>query len=127
MEEAKLAIAAANSNLDTFDIVVFTSEEMESFGAPIVESAGDTACRDLAHFHRDLSQLNSDHLILLSHAVLKKVQKDEVVRVTTQKLKILMSGAAANDRLDLDLLPDSVKLKIGLKVAPKPVCTCGAL
>lgn len=126
IEEAKLAIAASNSNLDTFDIVVFTSEEMEAFGAPILETKGETACVDLADYHRDLAELNADHLIKVSHAVLKKVQKDDIERVTTPKLKVLMSAAAANDRLDLDLLSDSVKSKIGLPVTPKPVCTCGA-
>jgi len=126
IEEAKLAIAASNSNLDTFDIVVFTSEEMEAFGAPIKETKGDTACRDLADSHRDLAELNADHLIRVSHAVLRKVKADDIERVTTPKLKVLMSAAANNDRLDLDLLSDSVKIKIGLPVPEKPVCTCGA-
>jgi hypothetical protein len=126
IEEAKLAIAASNSNLDTFDIVVFSTAEMEAFGAPIVETLGQTACTDLASRHRDLSELNSDHLIRLSYAVLDKVQKNDVDRVTTPKLKVMMANAAANDRLDLSLLSDSVKIKIGLPVPTKLACTCGA-
>lgn len=126
IDEAKLAIAASNSNLDTFDIVVFSSEEMDAFGAPIKETKGDTACKDLADYHRDLAELNSDHLIRVSHAVLKKVQADSIERVTKPNLRTLMSAAAANDRLDLDRLSDSVKKQLGLPVPEKPVCTCGA-
>lgn len=126
IEDAKLAIAASNSNLDTFDIVVFTSEEMEGFGAPIKATRGDTACRDLADSHRDLAELNSDHLIRVSHAVLQKVKADDIERVSMPKVKIMMLAAANSDRLDLDRLSDSVKIKIGLPVPEKPVCTCGA-
>lgn len=124
IEDAKLAIAASNSNLDPFDIIVFTNDEIEELGAPIVEKAGKTACSDLVDSHRDLSNLDSSHLIKLSHAVLKKVQSDDVERVTFAKLKSMLISAAAQDRLNIGQLTDAVKLKIGIPIEPKPACTC---
>lgn len=129
IEDAKLAIAASNTNLETFDIVVFSHAEMEDFGAPILETAGKTACTDLANSHRDLAELTSDHLIRVSHAVLRKVREDQIVRVTKAKVVTMLSSAAANQRLDVDLMSevsDAVKIKIGLPVVPKPICTCSA-
>jgi len=126
IDDAKLAIAASNSNLDTFDIAIFTNEEMKAFGAPILETSGTTACTDLAKTHRDLAELNADHLIKVSHAVLMKVQNDSIERVTFSKLKVMMKAAAANERLDLDLLSDAMKEKMGLSVTPKTRCTCEA-
>lgn len=124
LEDAKLAIAASNNNLDTFDIVIFTKDEIDSLGAPIRESAGKTACVDLVDSHRDLADLDSTHLIKLSHVVLQKVQSNAVERVTVAKLKSLMMSAVASDRLNISKLTDSVKSKIGLPVEQKPQCSC---
>lgn len=126
IDEAKLAIASSNSNLDTFDIVVFSTAEMEALGAPIVATPGQTACTDLENTHRDLAELNSDHLIKLSYAVLDKVKQDEVERVTLAKARTMMKAAVDSQRLDVSKLPDAIKVKIGLPIPEKLNCTCGA-
>ena len=117
IEQAVLAIAASNQNLDTFDVVVIPQSYFEKYEFVINETPGDTKCLDLVSTHRDLAGLNVQHLVLLSEVIMGDLRESKVKRYTYSQLKSLLENAVKVGRIQLDDLHENVKNKLVVKIS----------
>lgn len=112
IEEAVLAIAASNDNLDTFDIVVLPISFFEENNFDIEHTPGSTKCQDLEDTHRDLAKLNVRHLAVLSNKIAGLVSSANARRYTLGSLKTIIKDAIEKGRIDPEVLPEGIKRKV---------------
>ena len=112
IDEAALAIVGSNTNLDAIDLVVFDSEFIDANKIRVNNTEGDTAAIDKRNTHRDLADLNYDHLGILSRQVVNELREDKVKRFTMGKLKQILREAIQEKRIDLDRLSEDIQKKL---------------
>lgn len=114
VDEGVLAIASANQNLDSLDIVVIDSGEFEAHEIKIIETAGQTACADLVSSHRDLAELDVRDLEAVSNVIAAKMRDNKVVRYNMSRIRGLIEDAIRAKRIDPENLHEGIRKKLTL-------------
>ncbi|HHJ1298909.1 TPA: hypothetical protein ABHN85_17530 [Pseudomonas sp. H2] len=112
VDEGVLAIASANQNLDSLDIVVIDSGEFEAHEIKIIETDGKTACADLVKSHRDLAELDVRDLEAVSNVIAKKMRENKVVRYNMSRIRDLIEDAIRAKRIDPEKLHEGIRKKL---------------
>jgi hypothetical protein len=81
-------------------------------GFTVSESIGDTLVSDLRGRHVDLVQLNADGIMQLARRIATEVRSGNGIRRKCKDICALVRTAAAQKRLDVNLLSDNVKKQI---------------
>ena len=107
LDEAVLAIVAANDYLDTFDIVVFSEDELGEAGLDVRETRGETPIDDLADTHRDIVDMTYSSLGAIGRLIVAKFAHEDTIgsrvsvrRYSKGQLKKIVLSAISENRLD---------------------------
>jgi hypothetical protein len=90
IENGVLAIILPNDFLDSIDVVLLTSERLESEGIKIKQTNVDTMYQDYSDKHYDLIDLNYDSLGVVADLIVDEFKANKVKRITKGQLKNIL-------------------------------------
>lgn len=105
-------MAAANEHLSKIDVVLLSEEELRERKIIIEETPGQTPCKGLISTHRDLSQLNIQHLETISDLIAEQIRTEQIHSFSLGKLKIILGDAVKAGEVPLEELKESVREKV---------------
>ena len=111
IEEAVLAIVAAQQHIDTIDVVVLQRDEIEEV-ATLRKSPGAPPVKDLVNSHVDIADVNYETLGEVAGAIVQKFREEKVFRWTARRIKGLLAEAVSSGRLALDDLAPGLRRKL---------------
>lgn len=116
-EEAALALAAGQRELDKIDIVGVDEVELqESSGVKLIESEGNTLVPDLKAYHVDVVELDIDRIAQVARLVARRVREspNRVKRFSKKQVRDILARAVEDGRLRAEAL--EMKLLAALKI-----------
>ena len=120
LHDAVLAIVSANDNLDTVDVVIIDEGFFSESGLTVIQTDGNTRCKELVNWHRDLVELDANTLSILASKVAYLVSKGESKRITLAELKRLLSEAIDSGKLEYSKLSPNVQKKLSRRAEDRP-------
>lgn len=112
VEEAVLAIAAAQDHLDTFHVVCLDNKYLVDNGISTDSSPGITPVKELIDSHVDLCELTYRGLGVIADQTRQAFVNKSVLEYRFRQLKELLKKAIKDGRLNADDLKESVRNKL---------------
>lgn len=111
--EVILALATNFQRLDTVDVVLLDSDELQAAGVELEATAGLTPVDDLKYRHRDLARLDMDRLSAVATQVAIQVRGDvRCHRFTKREVRDIVRDAVGRGRVRKELLQPKVAEEI---------------
>jgi hypothetical protein len=114
LDEAVLGIVSGGQHLETIDIVTMDSQYLIDNGVDFVSNREGctTPLEDIKKRHYNLRNLTYRKLGTIAYHIVDGFKNNRVERYTEGKLKNILRGAIACDRLNLAELAESMREKL---------------
>ncbi len=110
IENAVLAISSGQTHLETFDIVILSSEHLKQNGIKFMPTEGETAAKiPKEDMHFDMIDLTYEKLGIIAYHIVEKFKEKKVFRYTKGKLKDILINANNEKRLNINELSENIK------------------
>jgi hypothetical protein len=113
LNEAILAIVSNLDHLETIDVVLFSTELVESLQLDTTTTPGLTPVEDLKDKHVDIANLNYSKLGMISRAIVADLRQSMTHRFTKGQLKTILLEAIQGNRISIELLNEGISKKLG--------------
>lgn len=112
LEEAVIAIVSSGEHIKTMDFVTLDSELLARNGISIVPREMDTPYEAQRGNHLELANLSYDEIGIIAHQVLDQIKSEGDKRYAEAELVDMLSRAASEGKLRIDLLANGIKKRI---------------
>ena len=112
LEEAALAIAAARNSVDRLDIIWLADDELQDDGQTLKITQGRTPVIELAKLHVDVCRLDYIRLGKIARSIVGAIKEKRCQRLTKTRVKMLLTTAVGQGRIDIDDLEDKVQIEV---------------
>lgn len=115
IDNAILALASNNDQMETFDIVILDKEEINNLGFICLNTPGNTPVKSLVETHRDISELKYSNIGILAKYIHECVSQGKTVKFTKSEIKAIIAKAIRDELITPDALRGKVKSEFTTK------------
>ena len=112
LEEVVVAFAATRDNVDRLDLVWIDENVSTKANATIVHTPGDTPAVQLRDRHRNVAALGLAAVSRLAHGIANATNGTQTRRWTRSEVLKILTDAASNNQIDVNLLSENIASKI---------------
>ena len=112
LEEAVIAIVSSGDHIKAMDFIILDPESLTQNGISIVPREMDTPYEAQKGNHLDLVELSYTEIGIIAHQVLNEIKAERDTRYAEAELVDMLTKAANEGKLRLDLLAKNIKKRI---------------